>query len=108
MAAAAAAGAIHLDPFTIDELDDQHADHIARKIENPARVEALSLEGEPSPTFRQFRRKALTEIAGEERHAAALAGARRRIREGAHREGSSDLRSVSALINRAILGQCTA
>jgi coenzyme F420 hydrogenase subunit beta len=86
VAAAAAAGAIHLDPFTIAELDAQHADHIARKIENPARIEALALEGEAAPTFAHFRRQALTAMAGKERHAAALAGARRRLREGAHRE----------------------
>jgi coenzyme F420 hydrogenase subunit beta len=86
VAAAAAAGAIHLDPFTIDELDAQHADHIARKVENPARVGALGLEGQAEPNFEGFRREALIEIAGAARHAAALAGARRRIREGAHRE----------------------
>jgi coenzyme F420 hydrogenase subunit beta len=86
VAAAAAAGAVHLDPFTIDELDAQHDDHVGRKIENPARVQALSLEGEPEPKFLRFRREELNAIAGKDRYAATLAGARRRIREGSHRE----------------------
>ena len=86
VAAAAAAGAIRLEPFSIEELDAQHADHVTRKIENPARVRALGLEGQLQPRFERFRSERMIEIAGPERDAAAEAGARRRIREGAHRE----------------------
>ena len=86
VAAAAAAGAIHLDPFTIEELDAQHADHVARKIENPARVRALGLEGEPEPVYANFRAGRMVELAGAERDAAAEAGARRRIKQGANLE----------------------
>jgi coenzyme F420 hydrogenase subunit beta len=83
---AAAAGAIHLEPFSIEELDAQHADHVDRKIENPARVRALGLEGEPQPRFARFREERMVEMAGPERDATAEAGARRRIREGKNRE----------------------
>lgn len=86
VAEAAATGAIHLEPFSIDELDAQHADHVARKIENPARVRALGLEGQLQPRFERFRSERMIKIAGAEQDAAAEAGARRRIREGAHRE----------------------
>ena len=86
VAAAAAAGAIHLEPFSIAELDAQHADHVTRKIENPARVRALGLEGQLQPRFDRFRSERMIEIAGPEQDAAAEAGARRRIREGTHRE----------------------
>lgn len=86
VAQAAAAGAIHLEPFSIAELDAQHADHVTRKIENPARVRALGLEGQLEPRFEGFRGKRMIEIAGPERDAAAEVGARRRIREGTHRE----------------------
>jgi len=84
--AAAAAGAIHLDPFSIEELDAQHADHVTRKIENPARMRALGREGQLQPHVEGFRSERMVEMAGAERDAAAEAGARRRIREGAHRE----------------------
>ncbi len=86
VAEAAAAGAIHLDPFTIEELDAQHADHVSRKIENPARVRALDLEGEPVPRFERFRSERMIEIAGQECDAAVEAGSRRRIRQGANLE----------------------
>ncbi len=86
VAAAAEAGAIHLEPFMIEQLDAQHADHVTRKIEHPARVRALGLEGQPQPNFEGFRAARLIEIAGKERDASAEAGARRRIREAAHRE----------------------
>lgn len=86
VAAAAASGAIHLDPFSTDELNAQHADHVARKIENPARVQALGIEGEPQPEFQQFRSDKMIAIAGKDRHEAAIKGARDRIQNLAHRE----------------------
>ncbi len=86
VAEAAAAGAIHLDPFTIEELDLQHFDHVGRKIENPARVRALGALGEPMPRFEGFRAARMVEIAGPDRDREAEAGARRRIAEGSHRE----------------------
>lgn len=86
VAAAAASGAIHLDPFSMDELNAQHADHVARKIENPARVQALGIEGEPQPEFKQFRSDKMIAIAGKDRHEAAIKGARDRIQNLAHRE----------------------
>ena len=86
VAEAAAAGAIHLDPFTIAELDRQHADHVRRKVENPARVRALGAMGEPMPRFGGFRAARMVEIAGPERDRAAEAGTRRRLAEGRHRE----------------------
>jgi len=86
VAAAAAAGAIELEPFSIEELDAQHADHVTRKIENPARVRALGLEGEPEPSFERYRAERMVEIAGAERDHAAEEGARRRIRKGSNRE----------------------
>ena len=86
VAAAAAAGAIALEPFTIEALDAQHADHVTRKIENPARVRALGLEGQLQPRFEGFRSERMVALAGPKRDAGAETGARRRIRKGAHRE----------------------
>ena len=86
VAAAAAAGAIELEPFTIEELDLQHADHVTRKIENPARVRALGREGEPEPRFDRFRADRMVALAGPERDRQAEEGARRRIRKRANRE----------------------
>lgn len=86
VAAAAASGAIHLDPFGIDELNAQHADHIGRKVENPARVQAMAMEGAPHPEFRRFRSDKMMEMAGNERHEATIEGTRDRIRKSAHRE----------------------
>jgi coenzyme F420 hydrogenase subunit beta len=86
VAAAAASGAIHLDPFSMDELNAQHADHVARKIENPARVKAMGMEGAPQPEFERFRSDKMIAIAGSERHEAAIKGTRDRIRNLAHQE----------------------
>ena len=71
MAEAAAAGAIHLEPFSADELAAQHADHVTRKIENPARVRALGLEGEPEPVYGNFRTERMVALAGPQRDAQA-------------------------------------
>ncbi|MDA0218114.1 MAG: Coenzyme F420 hydrogenase/dehydrogenase, beta subunit C-terminal domain [Proteobacteria bacterium] len=86
VAEAAAAGAIHLEPFSADELAAQHADHVTRKIENPARVRALGLEGEPEPVYGNFRAERMVALAGPQRDAQAEEGARRRIRHGANLE----------------------
>ena len=86
VAAAAAAGAIELEPFSVEELDLQHADHITRKVENPARVRAIEQAGEPAPSFPRFRSDRMVELAGAERDQRAEEGTSRRLREGANRE----------------------
>jgi coenzyme F420 hydrogenase subunit beta len=86
VAAAQAAGAIHLEPFTIEELDAQHADHVQRKVEHPARVRALREEGEPMPRFDNYRAERMVELAGADSDQRAEQGAIARIRKGAHRE----------------------
>jgi coenzyme F420 hydrogenase subunit beta len=86
VAAAAASGAIHLDPFGMDELNAQHADHIIRKIETPARVQALAIEGELQPEFQQFRSDRMIAIAGNVRHQAAIKDTRDRIQNLNNRE----------------------
>jgi coenzyme F420 hydrogenase subunit beta len=84
--AAAAAGAIHLDPFSIDELDAQHTDHANRKIENPARIQALGMEGELQPDFRQYRSEQMIAMAGPERNDRVIDGTRDRIKRADNRE----------------------
>ena len=84
--AAIADGAIEVETFTIDELDLQHAERIERKLENPARVRALEIEGELSPSFTGFRRSRMVEMAGPERDKQAEEGTRQRIRKYANRE----------------------
>lgn len=84
--AAAAYGAIHLDPFSIDELDAQHADHINRKIEAPARVQGLAMEGIPQPDFKRYRWDKMIALAGNEKHEAAIKATRDRIQNLANRE----------------------
>ena len=86
VAEAAEAGAIELEPFTIEELDQQHSDHIARKVENPARVRALVCEGQPAPRFDRFRGEQMVAMLGAEDDRRAEEGTVRRIREGANRE----------------------
>ncbi len=86
IAAAIADGAIAVEPFGVDELDLQHADHVTRKIENPARVRGIEKEVEPAPRFTRFRSARMAEMAGVERDRAAEEGTRERIRRGANRE----------------------
>ncbi|MGH6717784.1 MAG: Coenzyme F420 hydrogenase/dehydrogenase, beta subunit C-terminal domain [Alphaproteobacteria bacterium] len=86
VAAAAAAGALEIEPFTIAELDAMHADHKPRKMEWPARVRALGAEGEPAPRYDNFRAGDMSALLGAEADGEAEAGARRRVRNGAHRE----------------------
>jgi coenzyme F420 hydrogenase subunit beta len=88
VAAAAASGVIHLDPFGMDELNAQHADHITRKIETPARLQALAMEGELQPEFQQFRSDKMIAIAGNVRHQAAIKDTRDRIQNLNNREPS--------------------
>jgi coenzyme F420 hydrogenase subunit beta len=83
---AAAAGAIELAPFTVPELEAMHGDHAPRKMEWPARMRALRLEGEPVPDYANFRAEAMVRLNGPEADREAEEGARRRVREGAHRE----------------------
>lgn len=87
VAEAEAAGAIALEPFTLEELDLQHADHIPRKLEYPARLGAVLRQGGgPAPRFRGFREARMAALAGEERSRRAAQGTRRRLARGAHRE----------------------
>jgi coenzyme F420 hydrogenase subunit beta len=86
VAEAAAAGALHLEPFTLAELDAMHDDHVPRKLENPARLRALARQGAPTPCFANFREAAMIARAGTARDYAAEDGTRRRIRAGKHRE----------------------
>ena len=86
VAEAAAAGALELAPFGAEELDLMHRDHLPRKIENPARLRGLSLEGEPVPDFADFRADQMVLMAGPERDARACEATRKRIREGRNRE----------------------
>jgi coenzyme F420 hydrogenase subunit beta len=86
VADAASAGAIELAPFAIDQLDAMHGDHLPRKLENPARIAALRIMGEPAPFFSRFRRWQMIWRAGFRRSFRAFLGTKRRIRAGANRE----------------------
>jgi coenzyme F420 hydrogenase subunit beta len=86
VAEAAAAGAIELAPFTVTQLDAMHGDHLPRKLENPARVAALRVMGEPAPTFSRFRPWRMIGRAGLWRSFRALLETKRRILVGANRE----------------------
>jgi coenzyme F420 hydrogenase subunit beta len=86
VAEAIAAGAIEVEPFAVEDIDLQHADHIDRKIENPARIRALVREDQPAPRFDNFRNDRLVAMAGPEKDRAAEEGTVRRLREGAHKE----------------------
>jgi len=86
VAEAVAAGALQVAPFTLEELDAMHGDHRPRKTEWPSRVKALEEEGEPTPRYDRLRARAMTALLGPEGASEALEGARRRVREGAHRE----------------------
>jgi len=86
VAEAAAAGVIELAPFAIAQLDAMHGDHLPRKLENPARVAALWVMGEPVPLFSKFRRWRMFRRAGLRRSVRAFLGTKRRILAGANRE----------------------
>jgi coenzyme F420 hydrogenase subunit beta len=86
VADAAAAGAIELAPFAIAQLDAMHGDHLPRRLENPARIAALRIMGEPAPRFSRFRRWRMIWRAGLRRSFRAFLGTRRRILAGANRE----------------------
>jgi coenzyme F420 hydrogenase subunit beta len=83
---AATAGAIELAPFEIGQLDAMHGDHLPRKLENPARIAALRVMGEPAPHFSRFRRWRMIRRAGLRRSFHAFSGTKRRILAGANRE----------------------
>jgi coenzyme F420 hydrogenase subunit beta len=86
VADAAAAGAIELAPFAIAQLEAMHGDHLPRKLGNPARIAALKIAGEPTPSFSRFRRWRMIWRAGLWRSLHAFLGTRRRILAGANRE----------------------
>jgi coenzyme F420 hydrogenase subunit beta len=86
VADAAAARALRLAPFAAEELDVMHNDHFPRKLENPARIAAMRLAGEPVPDFRNFRFWWTVLHAGVLRQLRGFAGTWRRIRRGANRE----------------------
>jgi coenzyme F420 hydrogenase subunit beta len=83
---AAAAGAIELAPFAIAQLDAMHGDHLPRKLENPLRIAALKVMGEPAPLFSRFRRWRMIKRAGLRRSFRAFSDTKRRILAGANRE----------------------
>lgn len=83
---AAASGAIHLDPYTVDDLGVLHADHIPRKIENPARGHGIELERASKPDFKYFRADEMVALAGAERHENAIQRTRKRTQNNAHKE----------------------
>jgi len=86
VAEAAAAGAIELAPFTVAQLDAMHGDHLPRKLENPLRVAALRVMGEPAPMFLRFRSWRMIGRAGLRRSFRAFKETKRRIVAGANRE----------------------
>ncbi len=86
VAEAIAAGAVEVEPFAVEDIDLQHADHINRKVENSARGRALGCEGQPAPRLDNFRNDRMMAMAGPNKARAAEEGTVRHIREGAHRE----------------------
>ena len=86
VAEAATAGAIELAPFAMEQLDAMHGDHLPRKLENPARIAALKVMGEPAPVFSRLRRWQMIRRAGLGRSFRAFLGTKRRILAGANRE----------------------
>jgi hypothetical protein len=68
------------------QLNAMHGDHLPRKLENPARVAAIRIMGEPTPSFSRFRRWQMLRRAGPWRSIIAFLGTRRRILAGANRE----------------------
>jgi len=86
VAEAAAAGDIHLAPFTLAELDLMHADHYQRKLENPGRLLGLAFSGLPRPRVRRYRLLATLLRAGLALTWREFLGTFRRIRRGANRE----------------------
>jgi len=86
IAEAAAAGDIHLEPFTLAELDLMHADHYQRKLENPGRLLGLVMAGVPRPRIRHYRLLATLLRAGLALTWREFLGTFRRLRRGANRE----------------------
>ena len=86
VAEAAAAGDIHLEPFTLAELDLMHADHYQRKLENPGRQLGLLIAGVPRPRIRRYRLLATLLRAGLALTWREFLGTFRRLRRGANRE----------------------
>lgn len=86
IAEAAAAGDIHLEPFTLAELDLMHADHYQRKLENPGRLLGLVMAGVPRPRIRRYRLLATLLRAGAALTWREFLGTFRRLRRGANRE----------------------
>lgn len=86
VAEAASAGTIELAPFELSELDTMHADHISRKLENPMRLAAIKVAGEPMPRYNNFRPWRTILMAGFFRNLQGFIGAWRRLRAGANRE----------------------
>ena len=62
--AAAAAGALVLAPFDIEELDVMHQDHVTRKTMNLARSVGLAALGEPTTRYESMRRWRLALASG--------------------------------------------
>ena len=86
IAEAAAAGDIHLEPFTLTELDLMHADHYQRKLENPGRLLGLAIADVPRPRIRRYRLLPTLLRAGLALTWREFLGSFRRLRRGANRE----------------------
>ena len=63
-----------------------HADHISRKLENPMRLAAIKVAGEPMPRYNNFRPWRTVLMAGFFRNLQGFIGAYRRLRAGDNRE----------------------
>jgi hypothetical protein len=63
-----------------------HGDHLPRRLENPARIAALKIMGQPAPLFSHFRRWQTIKRAGLRRSFRAFSDTKRRILAGANRE----------------------
>jgi coenzyme F420 hydrogenase subunit beta len=86
VAEAAAAGAIELAPYGIDEFDAMHVDHLPRKLGLAARLAGVRFGGAPTPEFRNYRGLRTIIAAGFRRTIDNFLGTRRRVRSGANRE----------------------
>lgn len=86
VADAAAAGAIELAPYDIDEFDAMHVNHLPRKLGLAARLAGVRFGGAPTPEFRNYRALRTMITAGFRQTMDSFLGTRRRVRSGANQE----------------------
>jgi coenzyme F420 hydrogenase subunit beta len=84
--AAATAGVLVLDKFTLPEMYPMHGDHLDRKLGSPARNLGMALAGIPRLQVRGYRAWAAIKRHGLVANLRAVLGAFRRARAGANRE----------------------